>query len=135
MEPETTSGKGTTLEQVNAALDELNRYADMTIYNFTEMTRNIGTFTAAGVDLASSAEKRTRTASTARSSAPKPLAAPSMSSSRLTASSWSYKIEQKNGSVTIAFYNSNIQNGVPIAIILQYGHGTRGGGWVFSHLP
>ena len=48
----------------------------------------------------------------------------------LTASSWSYKIEQKNGSVTIAFYNSNIQNGVPIAMILQYGHGTRGGGWV-----
>ena len=49
-----TSGKGTTLEQVNAALDELNRYADMTIYNFTEMTRNIGTFTAAGVDLETS---------------------------------------------------------------------------------
>lgn len=46
-----TSSKGTTLNQVNDALDELNRYADMTIYNFTEMTRNIGTFTAAGVDL------------------------------------------------------------------------------------
>ena len=46
-----TSSKGTTLEQVNNALDELNHYADMTIYNFTEMTRNIGTFTAAGVDL------------------------------------------------------------------------------------
>lgn len=46
-----TESKGTTLDQVNAALDELNRYADMTIYNFTEMTRNIGTFTAAGVDL------------------------------------------------------------------------------------
>lgn len=46
-----TESKGTTLDQVNAALDELNEYADMTIYNFTEMTRNIGTFTAAGVDL------------------------------------------------------------------------------------
>ncbi len=48
-----------------------------------------------------------------------------------TASSWSYEIKHKNGSVSISFYNSNIQNGVPIAIILQYGHGTRnGGGWV-----
>ena len=46
-----TSSKGTTFDQVNNALDELNHYADMTIYNFTEMTRNIGTFTAAGVDL------------------------------------------------------------------------------------
>ncbi len=46
-----TSSKGTTLDQVNNALDELNHYADMTIYNFTEMARNIGTFTAAGVDL------------------------------------------------------------------------------------
>lgn len=48
----------------------------------------------------------------------------------LTASSWYYEIERANGSVTIAFHNSNIQNGVPIAIILQYGHGTRNGGWV-----
>ena len=47
-----------------------------------------------------------------------------------TASSWSYEIKHKNGSVSISFYNSNIQNGVPIAIILQYGHGTRNGGWV-----
>lgn len=46
-----TQSKGTTIDQVNAALDELNKYADQTIYNFTEMTRNIGTFTAAGVDL------------------------------------------------------------------------------------
>ena len=46
-----TSSKGTTLDNVNAALDELNHYADLTIYNFTEMTRNIGTFTAAGIDL------------------------------------------------------------------------------------
>lgn len=47
-----------------------------------------------------------------------------------TAQSWYYKIEQKKGSATISFHNSNIQNGVPIAIILQYGHGTRNGGWV-----
>ena len=46
-----TQSKGTTLDQVNQALDTLNTYADKTIYNFTEMTRNIGTFTAAGVDL------------------------------------------------------------------------------------
>ena len=46
-----TQSKGTTLDDVNGALDELNTYADKTIYNFTEMTRNIGTFTAAGVDL------------------------------------------------------------------------------------
>lgn len=47
-----------------------------------------------------------------------------------TASSWYYKIVNRNGSATITFNNSNIQNGVPIAIILQYGHGTRNGGWV-----
>ena len=47
-----------------------------------------------------------------------------------TANSWSYQITNKNGSVTISFNNSNIQNGVPIAIILQYGHGTKNGGWV-----
>ena len=46
-----TESKGTNLNDVNRALDELNTYADKTIYNFTEMTRNIGTFTAAGVDL------------------------------------------------------------------------------------
>lgn len=46
-----TQSKGSTLDDVNGALDELNAYADKTIYNFTEMTRNIGTFTAAGVDL------------------------------------------------------------------------------------
>ena len=49
-----TQSKGSTLKDVNAALDELNTYADLTIYNFTEMTRNIGTFTAAGVDLKTS---------------------------------------------------------------------------------
>lgn len=49
-----TSSKGTTIDDVTAALDELNKYADLTIYNFTEMTRNIGTFTAAGIDLETS---------------------------------------------------------------------------------
>lgn len=48
----------------------------------------------------------------------------------LTASSWYYEIEQKSGSISITFNNSNIQNGVPIAVILQYGHGTGTGGWV-----
>ena len=50
--------------------------------------------------------------------------------SGLTANSWYYKTENKNGSAKISFYNSNIQNGVPIAVIIQYGHGTRNGGWV-----
>lgn len=50
--------------------------------------------------------------------------------SGLTASSWYYEIVQKNGSTVINFCNSNIQSGVPIAIILQYGHGTGTGGWV-----
>ena len=49
-----TQKEHTTIKQVNSALDELNLYADKTIYNFTEMTRNIGTFTAAGVDLKTS---------------------------------------------------------------------------------
>ena len=48
----------------------------------------------------------------------------------LTSKSWYYKIENKNGSATISFHNSNTQNGVPIAIVIQYGHGTRNGGWV-----
>ena len=51
-----TQSKGSTLNDVNTALDTLNTYADKTIYNFTEMTRNIGTFTAAGVDLQTSVD-------------------------------------------------------------------------------
>ena len=51
-----TQHEGTNLQQVNRALDELNLYADKTIYNFTEMTRNIGTFTAAGVKLQDSVD-------------------------------------------------------------------------------
>lgn len=50
--------------------------------------------------------------------------------SGLTASSWYYEITNKNGTAKISFYNSNVQNGVPIAIIVQYGHGTGTGGWV-----
>lgn len=47
-----------------------------------------------------------------------------------TARSWSYKITRTNGSVKLSFHNSNIQNGVPIAILLQYGHATKNGGYV-----
>lgn len=47
-----------------------------------------------------------------------------------TADAWYYEIVRKDGSVSINFNNKNIQNGVPIAIILQYGHGTNNGGWV-----
>jgi hypothetical protein len=50
--------------------------------------------------------------------------------SGLTASSWYYTIEHGRDSASISFHNSNINKGVPIAIILQYGHGTRNGGWV-----
>jgi len=47
-----------------------------------------------------------------------------------TANSWKYKINRERESVSISFYNDNIQNGVNIAIILQYGHATKNGGWV-----
>lgn len=47
-----------------------------------------------------------------------------------TAESWTYEIKNTKESVSITFNNSNIQNGVPIAIIIQYGHGTNNGGWV-----
>ena len=47
-----------------------------------------------------------------------------------TANSWYYKIERTKNTISITFYNSNINKGVPIAIILQYGHGTGTGGWV-----
>lgn len=58
------------------------------------------------------------------------LASATPKDSGTTASSWRYEIEQTNGSITISFLNSNINNGVPIAIILQYGHATNNGGWV-----
>lgn len=47
-----------------------------------------------------------------------------------TAESWYYVIENQNGRATISFHNSNVNDGVSIAVILQYGHGTRNGGWV-----
>lgn len=50
--------------------------------------------------------------------------------SGLTAASWYYEIVRKNGSVSIQFRNSNVQNGILIAVILQYGHATGTGGWV-----
>ncbi len=50
--------------------------------------------------------------------------------SGVTANSWYYKIEKDNKSAKVVFYNSHINKGVPIAIILQYGHGTGTGGWV-----
>ena len=58
------------------------------------------------------------------------LAASTPVDSGLTASSWSYKVHSSRSNATLTFYNSNINNGVPIAIILQYGHGTGTGGWV-----
>lgn len=58
------------------------------------------------------------------------LASATPSDSGRTANSWYYEIEHKNGSASITFYNSNVNKGVPIAIILQYGHGTGTGGWV-----
>ena len=50
--------------------------------------------------------------------------------SGLTANSWYYEKSIKNGFASLTFYNSNINRGIPIAIIIQYGHGTRNGGWV-----
>lgn len=47
-----------------------------------------------------------------------------------TANSWYYEVEHSNGGASIKFFNSHINQGVPIAIILQYGHGTGTGGWV-----
>lgn len=48
----------------------------------------------------------------------------------LTANSWYYEIDRSDSRAAISFYNSNIQRGIPIAIILQMGHGTGTGGWV-----
>lgn len=58
------------------------------------------------------------------------LAAATPVDSGLTASSWSYDVTISNGHYVIAWSNSNVNKGVPIAVILQYGHGTRNGGWV-----
>ena len=58
------------------------------------------------------------------------LAAETPKDTGLTASSWYYKIEQTDTAATLTFCNSNVKDGVPIAIILQFGHGTNNGGWV-----
>lgn len=58
------------------------------------------------------------------------LASATPTETGLTASSWYYEIKRQNGSVSIEFKNSNVNKGVPIAIILQYGHGTGTGGWI-----
>lgn len=58
------------------------------------------------------------------------LSAATPKESGLTASSWYYEINREKDSVSISFHNSNINKGVPIAIILQYGHGTKNGGYV-----
>lgn len=99
-----TQSKGTTLDQVNAALDELNHYADLTIYNFTEMTRNIGTFTAAGVDLDTSVKAIQGIAN---------LAAVSGSNAQ-QASSVMYQLSQAlaSGTVKLQDWNSVVYAGI-----------------------
>lgn len=99
-----TQSKGTTIDQVNAALDELNHYADMTIYNFTEMTKNIGTFTAAGVDLDTSVQAIKGIAN---------LAAVSGSTSQ-QASTAMYQLSQAlaAGRVTLMDWNSVVNAGM-----------------------
>ena len=99
-----TQHKGTNLDDVNKALDELNTYADKTIYNFTEMTRNIGTFTAAGVDLDTSVSAIQGIAN---------LAAVSGSTSQ-QASTAMYQLSQAlaNGKVNLMDWNSVVNAGM-----------------------
>ena len=99
-----TQKEGTNVKVVNAALDELNRYADKTIYNFTEMTRNIGTFTAAGVKLDTSVSSIKGIAN---------LAAVSGSSSQ-QASTAMYQLSQAiaSGTVKLMDWNSVVNAGM-----------------------
>ena len=99
-----TSNKGSTLDDVNKSLAELNTYADKTIYNFTEMTRNIGTFTAAGVDLETSTDAIKGIAN---------LAAVSGSSSQ-QASAAMYQLSQAlaAGKVSLQDWNSVVNAGM-----------------------
>lgn len=99
-----TQSKGSTLKDVNKALDELNLYADKTIYNFTEMTRNIGTFTAAGVDLQTSVDSIQGIAN---------LAAVSGSTSQ-QASTAMYQLSQAlaSGTVKLMDWNSVVNAGM-----------------------
>ena len=99
-----TQSKGSTIDDVNSALDTLNTYADKTIYNFTEMTRNIGTFTAAGVDLQTSVDSIKGIAN---------LAAVSGSSST-QASQAMYQLSQAiaSGKVQLMDWNSVVNAGM-----------------------
>ena len=99
-----TSHEGTTLQDVNKVLDDLNTYADKTIYNFTEMTRNIGTFTAAGLGLDESASAIKGIAN---------LAAVSGSTSQ-QASTAMYQLSQAlaNGKVNLQDWNSVVNAGM-----------------------
>lgn len=99
-----TSSKGTTMDDVNSALDQLNAYADKTIYNFTEMTRNIGTFTAAGIDLDTSVNAIQGIAN---------LAAVSGSTSQ-QASTAMYQLSQalSSGTVRLMDWNSVVNAGM-----------------------
>ena len=99
-----TKSKGTTIDQVNEALSTLNTYADKTIYNFSEMTRNIGTFTAAGVDLQTSVDSIKGIAN---------LAAMSGSSS-VQASQAMYQLSQAiaAGRVSLMDWNSVVNAGM-----------------------
>ena len=99
-----TESKGTTLDDVNKALQELNTYSDKTIYNFTEMARNIGTFTAAGVDLQTSVSAIKGIAN---------LAAVSGSSSE-QASTAMYQLSQAiaTGTVKLMDWNSVVNAGM-----------------------
>lgn len=99
-----TKSKGSTIDDVNKALEELNKYADKTIYNFTEMTRNIGTFTAAGVDLETSVNAIQGIAN---------LAAVSGSTSQ-QASTAMYQLSQalSTGTVRLTDWNSVVNAGM-----------------------
>lgn len=99
-----TQSKGTTIDDVNRALDQLNVYADKTIYNFSEMTKNIGTFTAAGVDLETSVDSIKGIAN---------LAAMSGSSSQQAATAM-YQLSQAlaAGKVQLMDWNSVVNAGM-----------------------
>lgn len=99
-----TSSKGTKLTDVNNALDELNKYSDQTIYNFAEMAKNIGTFTAAGVDLKTSTSSIKGIAN---------IAAMSGSSSQ-QASTAMYQLSQAvaTGSLKLMDWNSVVNAGM-----------------------
>lgn len=99
-----TEHQGTTLNDVTRALDELNLYADKTIYNFQEMTKNIGTFTAAGVDLDTSVRSIQGIAN---------LAAVSGSTSQ-QASTAMYQLSQalSSGTVRLQDWNSVVNAGM-----------------------